>query len=147
MGRTNKYLSLLLLLVGGLLAAALVVFILVYLLRLFAGVVSAIPGSDTVYRLLVTLVPYLIYLLVYYSLFRHNHRSKGNHWGRKIAPILMCMGVGICLLTGTLAIMSLYGSKHPWAVFFDSHSYLGLTAQILLLFFTTLFMALAGEEK
>jgi hypothetical protein len=43
--------------------------------------------------------------------------------------------------------MVLSGSKHPWAVFFDNHSYLALSAQILILFFTTMFMALSSAEK
>jgi hypothetical protein len=59
----------------------------------------------------------------------------------------MVAGMGICVFTAILALMVLSGSKHPWAVFFDNHSYLALSAQILILFFTTMFMALSSAEK
>lgn len=147
MGRMNKYLMLFLLVTASLLAVLLAIFVLVYLLRLFAGVIAVVPGSDSAYRLIVTLVPYAIYAVVYYFLFRHNQKNAGGHWGKPVARILMFSGVGICLFTAVLALMVLFGSKHPWAVFFDNHSYLALTAQILILFFTTMFMALAGNEK
>jgi hypothetical protein len=147
MGRMNKYLMLFLLITGGFLAVVLAIALVVFLLKLFAGVVSAIPGSDFVYRLIVTLVPYTIYAVVYYFLFRHNQRIAGRHWGRPAARILMFAGMGICVFTAILALMVLFGSKHPWAFFFDNHSYLALSAQILILFFTTMFMALSGAEK
>lgn len=147
MGRANKYLMLFLLIAGGLLMVVLAVVVLVFLLKLFAGVVAAVPGSDAAYRLIVTLVPYLIYGLAYFLLFRYSHKINTRHWGRPAARMLIVLGTGVCLFTGVLALMVLSGSRHPWAVFFDGHSYLALTAQIILLFFTTMFMALAGEQK
>ncbi len=147
MGRTNKYLMLFLLIAGGLITVVLAVVLLVFLLKLFAGVIAAVPGSDAAYRLIVSLVPYLIYSLAYFLLFRYSKTINSGHWGKPAARVLMVLGTGICLLTAVLALMVLSGSKHPWAVFFDAHSYLSLTAQIILFFFTTMFMALAGEEK
>ncbi|MFM2358743.1 MAG: hypothetical protein RLY16_736 [Bacteroidota bacterium] len=145
MNTFNKYFGLVALIIGGFLGTLFILVLIFFLLKMLSITFFNLPGTDSVFKHLVTLTPYIIYFSAYYYINKKIGQTPALA-ARITSRFFLVIGASICTFTMTLALLSLWGFEHAWLRFFDTHSYLALIAQILFLFFTTVSMA-SGDAK
>lgn len=141
----NKYFGLLTLILGTIVAIPLVLACIFYVLKLFSVTIFNLPGTELIYRHIITLVPYLIYFSAYFYI----NKKIGNTpalGARVMSRFFLIIGVLAALTGMVFSLFDLYEYPHVWILFFHNHSYLVLITQILLLFFTTMSLA-SGDAK
>ena len=145
MNNTNKYFSLLLLLLGGFVSLILIIVLVFYLLKLFSVVMFNIPAFDNVFQVLILLVPYILYYAAYYYLHKKIAKaetvlSKSMGWG------FLFFGSLVCTATLVLTLMVFFKMKYPWLRVFELNTHYAFIAQIIFLFATALAIA-SGDKK
>lgn len=141
----NKFFGLLILLLGTLVAIPLAIALLFYILKLFSVTIFNLPGTEILYRHIITLVPYLIYFTAYYFINR-KIKSTPALGARVASRFFLILGVLTATTGMVFSLFDLYQYPHVWILFFHNHSYLVLITQILLLFLTTMSLA-SGDAK
>ncbi|MGG9971505.1 hypothetical protein ACQ33O_06895 [Ferruginibacter sp. SUN002] len=141
----EKYSRLMILLIGGILGGLLLIIGVFYTLKLFAITLFNIPGFESFFGIMVTIIPYLIFFAGYRYMYKKILLSKGKI-SKLIAQILMVIGTLLCLSSLVMLSLHFFGVKNEWLALLDEKSYWAIIAQILLLFFTAMATA-SGDEK
>ena len=141
----DKFTRLITLLIGGLVGFLLLVVIIFYTLKLFAITLFNIPGFNSFFGIVVTIIPYAIFFAGYRYMQKKIKESKGKI-SKTIAIILLIIGSLLCLISLVLVSLNFFGVQKEWLILFADKSYWAIIAQILFLFFTAMATA-AGDPK
>jgi hypothetical protein len=141
----NKYVGLLLLTLGGLLGFILVVAVIFFALKLAAITLFNIPGFETFYKFIITIIPYVIFFAAYYYL-RNKLIVCKNKTSRTLAGLFLILGILVCLISLISAILKSYDVRSDWLDFFDDNSHYFLILQLLIVFVTAAVLGF-GDPK
>jgi hypothetical protein len=145
MDNFTKYTGILLGILGLFFGFIFTVAILILLLRFVSVALFTLPGSDMIYRYLVTIVPYIIFSGCYYYLYRKINQSK-NKSAKVISGILLFAGCLICLACFVFTTLYVFEVNRNWLYEFNEHSGYNLVAQVVLVFFTAMTLGF-GDPK
>lgn len=124
----------------------LLVVIIFYTLKLFSITLFNIPGSDTAFQFLVTIVPYAVFFAGYNYLFK-KVKGKDKSKASKISgKILLVIGSLLCLASMLMAVLFLFKIKSDWLQIFDDNTHYSLMIQIVMLFLCAIVIA-SGDPK
>ena len=143
--KSDRYIKLMTLLLGGFFGFIALLATIFFLLKLCSITLFYIPGFDHLFQFIVTIIPYLIFFMGYYYLNIKVPlcRSKtGVITGR----ILIVVGTLLCAATMVIATLTLFGVHKSFLLTYQDNSQYGWIIQVVILFFTALIIA-AGDEK
>ena len=116
-----------------------------YLLKLFSVTLFHIPGFESFYRLIITVIPYVIFFAGYYYL--QSKIGAAQKKGAQIAgKILLITGSLVCFASMIMAILELLKLNSPLLDLFNDNTHYSLIVQILFLFFAAAAIA-TGDAK
>jgi hypothetical protein len=133
------------LLFGGLLGLILLIVILFYVLKLFSIAMFNIPGSDSVFQVVIIMVPYVIYFSGYYYMHTKIAAAK-TKVSRILARCFLVVGSLICFTTMIFSLLIFLKVKSEWLRTFESNSHYSMIIQIIVLFATAAIIA-TGDPK
>ena len=111
-----------------------------YLLKLFSVTLFHIPGFESFYRLIITVIPYVIFFAGYYYL--QSKIGAAQKKGAQIAgKILLITGSLVCFASMIMAVLD-----SPLLDLFNDNTHYSLIVQILFLFFAAAAIA-TGDAK
>jgi hypothetical protein len=145
MNNFNKFFGLTALIMGSFVSLLLLIVVIFYLLKLFAVVAVNIPGTKTVYELVVLLVPYIIYFASYYYL--HKKIALANTTlAKSLGWLFLGLGVSIATICLLLDAATFLQFKNRATDLLNNQHHYAFIAQVVIIFFTALSIA-SGDAK
>jgi hypothetical protein len=145
MDDSNKFLKLLLLIMGSVIGFFLSIAVIILVLRLLSIALFTNRISEHIYHYFVVIVPYLIFFGAFYYLSKKVKQSK-NKISKIIASLFLVIGCLICIVSFVCITAISFGIENNWLSLFDDNSGYSLVSQLLLVFLTAISLA-AGDPK
>ena len=145
MNKSDKYIKLMTLLLGGFIVFIALLVTIFFILKLCSITLFHLPGFDRVFQFIVSIFPYLIFFVGYYYLYNQIRLSK-NKIGVVIGIIILIIGSLLCAGAMVLATLTLFGVQKSFLLTYRDNSQYGWIVQVVLLFFMALFIA-SGDGK
>lgn len=145
MNKSDKYIKLMTLLLGGFIGFIALLVTIFFILKLCSITLFHLPGFDRVFQFIVSIFPYLIFFVGYYYLYNQIRLSK-NKIGVVIGIIILIIGSLLCAGAMVLATLTLFGVQKSFLLTYRDNSQYGWIVQVVLLFFMALFIA-SGDGK
>ena len=145
MNKSDRYIKLMTLLLGGFISFILLLAIIFFLLKLCSITLFYIRGFDHLFQFIVTIIPYLIFIMGYYYLNIKIPLSRSKA-GAIIGRILIVAGTLLCAATMVISTLTLFGVHKSFLLTYQDNSQYGWIIQVVILFFTALIIA-SGDEK
>jgi len=142
---TNKYIGLLALLLGGFVSIILIIVLFFYFLKLISVTLFNIPGSENIFKVIILLVPYIVYYASYYYLQKKIAKVTAKT-AKAMGWFFLTVGMLVCTFTLVLAIMVFFNLNYPFLRIFNANSHYAFIAQIIFLFATSMVIA-SGDSK
>ena len=145
MNKSDKYIKLMTLLLGGFLGFIALLITIFFLLKLCSITLFHLPGFDRVFQFIVSIFPYLIFFVGYYYLYNQIRISK-NKIVVVVGILVLIIGSLLCAATMVLATLTLFGVQKSFMLTYRDNSQYGWILQVVILFFMALFIA-TGDGK
>lgn len=145
MNKSDKYIKLMTLLLGGFLGFIALLITIFFLLKLCSITLFHLPGFDRVFQFIVSIFPYLIFFVGYYYLYNQIRISK-NKIVAVVGILVLIIGSLLCAATMVLATLTLFGVQKSFMLTYRDNSQYGWILQVVILFFMALFIA-SGDGK
>ena len=145
MNKSDKYIKLMTLILGGFIGFIALLVTIFFVLKLCSITLFHIPGFDRIFQFIVSIFPYLIFFMGYYYLY-NQIRLSGYKTGAIIGRIVLVIGCLSCAATMVLATLTLFGVQKSFLLIYRDNSQYGWIIQVIILFFMALFIA-SGDAK
>ncbi len=143
MDNSNKYLKLLLLIIGTVFGFFLLIAVIILVLRLLSIALFTNKISEHIFHYFVVVIPYLIFFGAFYYLNKKIKQSQSKT-SKIIASLFLIIGCLICLISFLFITVISFGAENKWLSFFDDNSGYSLALQLLIVFLTAITLAI-GE--
>ncbi len=145
MNKSDKYIKLMTLLLGGFIGFIALLVTIFFVLKLCSITLFHLPGFDRVFQFIVSIFPYLIFFIGYFYLYKQIRLSK-NKIVVVIGIIVLIIGSLLCAGTMVLSSLTLFGVEKSFLLVYRDNSQYGWILQVVILFFMALFIA-TGDLK
>jgi uncharacterized membrane protein YidH (DUF202 family) len=145
MDNSNKYLGLLMILLACFIGGIAILVIVFFIFKFTSAALNHLPVFEFLYRYIITISPYLIFLAAY-NYIRQKIVTSQHKTSRTIAVLFLLSGILICFASFTLVNLKFFGLQREWLIFFDDNSQYFLILQLFMVFLSAGSLAL-GDPK
>jgi hypothetical protein len=146
MNNLNKYLGLMLLMMGVFFGFIILVALIIVIMRFLSIALFSNRISENIFRYFIIIIPYLIFSAAYYYLYTKINETK-NKLSKRLAALFLIIGCLICITAFVLSTLIFLSVKNTWLQFFDDNSGYNLVMQLIVVFLTSAILAFGDPQE